>query len=247
MLPAVDHVDPPVLGSSGGWDLPVNQVKIMNEIDTSTTDGKIAILTAFSEGKQLQVRGRSSELEEFQWLDAPSPAWDFTHYDYRIKPLEFPKLPDGLEWHFGERDKVSMTPELVGDGFRLCVKGELIPAGGQVWHDDDKEWLKSIRIGEELNRYDTIRVPISIPFPKPKVMVPLEPHDISPTDALRQKDRKDFYAEHWVKIDAVNCDGPAVQLTGMGRIRIPFKTLMNEWEIKRPGEDWKPCEKESAS
>lgn len=209
-------------------------------------------MQGFLDDKILQIRDR---LGCEPWSDYAAnlePEWDWSGCDYRIKPLEFPKLPEGLEWS----NPSGLTPDQVGADFRpLTTKecnGNLVK-GAFYWSTSDTggEWRQHGNKGCYADSSETIRVPISTPFsepPKPKVMVPLEPHDISPTDVLRQKDKKDFYSEHWMKIDAVNSDGLAVHFSGSGRIRIPFKTLMNEWELSRDGaKTWSPCEKESES
>lgn len=253
MLPAVDHVDLPVLGRSGGWDLPVNQVKSMNEIDTDTLEGKIAVMTAFKEGVDIEYRIPSGDNI---WRHTIGPDWDWKTCVYRIKPLEFPKLPEGKSYH----NPGNLTPGQVGEGWRLLLSTEVndnpdLCIGAKT--NTVEAWCScgwdrncgAGYVGCDLSR--TYRLPASTPFPetpKHKVMVPLEPHDISPTDVLRQKDRQYPYHEHWMKIDAVNCDGPAIHFPGMGRIRLPFKDLASHWEISRDGaKTWKPCEKESAS
>lgn len=218
----------------------------MNEIDKTETKRRIAIMQAWVDGKEIESVPKCGW---GSWVDAPVPAWLWDQVDYRIKSMEFPKLPEGLTWHNPD----NLTPEQVGDRKRLAVMGEALPSLYDYWDSESGYWVTSGAL-QNVNVTvlgKTFRLPISTPFPeppKPKVMVPLEPHDISPTDVLRKKDRKDFYAEHWMKIDAVNSDGPAVHFSGSGRSRIPFKTLMNEWEISRDGaKTWKPCEKESAS
>lgn len=217
----------------------------MNKINKSETKRRIGIMQGFLDDKILQIRDR---LGCEPWSDYAAnlePEWDWSGCDYRIKPLEFPKLPEGMTYH----NPLNMTPEQFGEGFRPLVEGELVPTCkyAEIW-TASSTWERAYHANMKPGLC-TYRVPSDYPFPeppKPKVMVPLEPSDISPTDVLRKKDRKDFYAEHWMKIDAVNSDGPAVHFAGSGRIRIPFKTLMNEWEISRDGaKTWNPCEKES--
>ena len=47
------------------------------------TKEKIAVMQAFVEGKEIQVSTRhSTEWKRLTWV----PEWDWTSYDYRIKP-----------------------------------------------------------------------------------------------------------------------------------------------------------------
>ena len=52
--------------------------------DTSTTEGKIAVMQAAVDGKSIQVSTRGRE----KWSDAVGPWWDWSQFDYRIKPAE---------------------------------------------------------------------------------------------------------------------------------------------------------------
>jgi len=54
-----------------------------------TIDEMIAVMTAYNEGKQIELR--SLDDEEDIWGYIEDPVWDWRDYDYRIKP-EKPKL-----------------------------------------------------------------------------------------------------------------------------------------------------------
>ena len=69
--------------------------------------------------------------------------------------------------------------------------------------------------------------------PEP-VMVPLGPQDVPPGSAIRQSG-----GDGWAIITIVGTDGiswPTVP-------ECPYDRLAATMEIKRPGEDWKPCHK----
>ncbi len=218
----------------------------MNTIDTTTLDGKIAVMEAFRDGKMVQCIS-ADPVPDQEWRDFGKnckPSWNWIEFDYRIKPLEFPPLPEGLTWH----NKDGLTPEQVGEGWRLLVQGEVIPTGSQYWWVDGGTWHPSNRTMLHQNGRDTLRCPSSTPFPEPpkrKVRVPLGPGDINPTDVFRHKDRSHPYAEHWIAVSSVNGDGPTLKFAVNGTHRIPFSSLMTEWEISRDGgKTWPPCSKE---
>ncbi len=75
--------------------------------------------------------------------------------------------------------------------------------------------------------------------PEPK-LIPLGPEDISPGSVVRHRSDPPFCFR---SID-VECDG--IRFTSTN-IFCPWKNLAGgHYEIKRPGEDWKPCSKEAA-
>lgn len=58
----------------------------METIDTSTTEGKIAVMQAFVDGKKIKARLRSEE----KWFELDGiPSWEWVLYDYAI--VEEPK------------------------------------------------------------------------------------------------------------------------------------------------------------
>ena len=65
-------------------------------------DSIIAITTAFKEGKAIQRRHRHLHDIDVHWIDAPKPSWNWTAFDYRVKPREPRRIwvndyPDGRE------------------------------------------------------------------------------------------------------------------------------------------------------
>lgn len=48
---------------------------------------KIAVMEAFAAGKHVESRTHSDmSPDRHQWSPATGPCWDWSHYDYRIKP-----------------------------------------------------------------------------------------------------------------------------------------------------------------
>jgi hypothetical protein len=78
----------------------------------------LPIIQAFAEEKDIEERLIGAN----DWLVNPDPNFENIHFHFRIKPLEFPPLPEGLEWHNPD----SLTPEQVGPDHRLVVNGEFI-------------------------------------------------------------------------------------------------------------------------
>ena len=53
----------------------------MNDIDRMVT-----VMQAFKEGKAIQYWARCNRGTDENWGDAPNPSWDWSAYDYRVKP-----------------------------------------------------------------------------------------------------------------------------------------------------------------
>ena len=68
--------------------------------------------------------------------------------------------------------------------------------------------------------------------PEP-VMVPLGPEDVPPGSALRVTS-----GSEWFLISRASKFG-----VYLGSLWVDYIELQGSWEIKRPGEDWKPCHK----
>lgn len=60
-------------------------------IDTSTTEGKIAVMQAFAGGAKIEFSYKG-----LKWYKATDPCWDWNTYDYRIH--EEPVIPDEVPW-----------------------------------------------------------------------------------------------------------------------------------------------------
>ena len=74
--------------------------------------------------------------------------------------------------------------------------------------------------------------------PEP-VMIPLGPEDVPPGSAFRQRH---YNPGVWHGAIFATCDGVTIGLAN-GFEFISNETLRSLYEIKRPGEDWKPCYK----
>ena len=46
----------------------------------------IAVMQAAKEGKEIQFRDRCNRGTDDNWVDAPSPIWNWATFDYRVKP-----------------------------------------------------------------------------------------------------------------------------------------------------------------
>ena len=55
----------------------------MNDIDHM-----IAVMQAAKEGKAIQRRPHHYPDTDVCWKDAPEPSWDWSTFDYRVKPAE---------------------------------------------------------------------------------------------------------------------------------------------------------------
>ena len=65
-------------------------------------DHMIAVMQAAKEGKAIQRRHRHLHDIDVHWIDAPKPSWNWTAFDYRVKPAEPRRIwvndyPDGRE------------------------------------------------------------------------------------------------------------------------------------------------------
>ena len=49
-------------------------------------DRMVAVMQAFKEGRAIQYRARGSKDTDKIWDDAPNPRWDWSVFDYRVKP-----------------------------------------------------------------------------------------------------------------------------------------------------------------
>ena len=51
-------------------------------------DHMIAVMQAAKEGKAIQRRHHHLHDIDVHWIDAPKPSWNWTAFDYRVKPAE---------------------------------------------------------------------------------------------------------------------------------------------------------------
>lgn len=101
---------------------------------------------------------RSSEYELLSCL--------YNNLEIRLRPLSFPPLPENCQWHNPD----NLTPEQVGDGWRLLTVEEMEAGrssgehfkGEQYW--DRARWHSSCN-GACRYRDQTNRLPLSTPYP----------------------------------------------------------------------------------
>lgn len=216
----------------------------MSEIDTSTTQGKIAVMTASKEGKAIQCRTRGSK---GNWMDVSTLAWNWPDVDYRIKPLEFPPLPERFD---GYHNPEGWTPEQFGEGFRPLAKGEDVPSwttGVEIWSKDKQDWASVHHAGLTPSTC-MYRVPVSHPFhssPKKKVMVPLGPEDLRENMRFQHKKCENpgwFFTVVACQLDEIVC----CDIRDQKFKRISFQGLQDEYQFSADyGKTWQPCEKEA--
>lgn len=120
----------------------------------------LPLVQALTEGKTIQVRNGFDE-----WKDMPEPSFTIEPYRYQIKPASFPPKPDSCEWHNPD----GLTPEQIGDGWRLTVEGEKPsnPDMSQLWQKDNRCFIERDKfcLGDPYQYFNTYRVASHIPFP----------------------------------------------------------------------------------
>jgi hypothetical protein len=128
----------------------------------------LPLVQALAEGKEIQIRIGD------EWQDREDVNFGVNPNAYRIKPAPFPPKPESFEWHNPD----GLTPEQVGEGYRLCVKEEVKPlfdsdcqfiVGAQS-RNKEGEWFHvkkpfAADWGAYLNSGATMRVPLSTPYP----------------------------------------------------------------------------------
>jgi hypothetical protein len=95
---------------------------------------------------------------------------------------------------------------------------------------DDEKWVEMINVsfGPSPHKY---RIK---PKPEPKpAMVPLGPEDVPPGSVIRH-----VGSEYWSLVIYANR-----KIVKLHDRWIKYEPLYPTYEIKRPGEDWKPCHK----
>lgn len=210
----------------------------------------LPIIQAFAEGREIQYRMHGFT----EWSIVLDAEWN-NRGDYRIKPLEFPLLPEGLEWHNADE----LTPDLVGADKRLLTKQEL---DGSFSSDSNEfkvswwingKWVTTSKVVFANASFNTYAVPISTPFPEPakkKVMVPLEAHDVSPGSLIKLSETDDWYADEddeWSAVGAVSREhGICIfHFDNSCCDAISWDALRSHRISRDGGRTWQPCEKEA--
>lgn len=104
--------------------------------------------------------------------------------------LAFATPPDGRQLHNPD----NLTAEQVGAGFRLTLKDESPHKNAELWNVFDKKWVNRLShsAGSEYRKYNTYRLPLSVPWPEPqldqyadeKKIVPFDISDVPPCSVL---------------------------------------------------------------
>jgi hypothetical protein len=197
------------------------------------------VKAAHKAGKVIQYLDRMNK----EWTDIDSPSW-FPSDQYRVKPWSltnhlpgFRPLVDGEEWH-----RQDFAEDMLPEGWRPLLKGETDREDCEWLSDHGGNWqkiaeaLSSGSANEHWNRRRTRRPLPPLPDPQ-RELVPLEASDVPPGSVFRLKDDPDGFDA----FAAVNASG-VVLANRLGH-RFSWEKMMNQWEIKRPGEDWQPCSK----
>lgn len=83
----------------------------MSAIDTSTIQGKIAVMQAFADGKQIEFLSLGST----KWKPTSTPAWSWDETCYRI--YEEPVIPDEVPWNAVDPKYKYHAFDLDGNGY----------------------------------------------------------------------------------------------------------------------------------
>lgn len=198
---------------------------------------KAEVMLAWADGSEVEYKNVYSSF----WHPYDGHQFDWCRFDYRIKPKEFPAPPEGESWHNPD----NLTPEQVGEGYRLLLESEIIERRKPIAFIDrwlNKEWNGASWWGSVKSR--TYRAPLSTPFhwdkpkePEPPKMIPLSPEDIVPGSAIRAKTNP----LRWRLIASISTGPHEIQYAD--GCCVGLNHLFNSGaEILRPGSTvWEPC------
>lgn len=113
-----------------------------NEIDTSGTAGKIAVMQAFAEGNRIEGYYRFGTSG---WCTHTKPNWDWTSYDYRISQQPKTRPLRASDWDGLPIIWVRYVSELLENWAvtTICDKGFMfcgIVCSWGVSETENKEW-----------------------------------------------------------------------------------------------------------
>lgn len=180
--------------------------------------------------------------------------------EYRIKLDEPWSLHEHVAKFFGPPPKDAKfhredwTADMLPEGWRPLLEGEDRQGCDEVRDNfQDKKFviLESIALGDE--KTITSIAPFHRtrrPYPQPTRRVPLEAKDVPPGSVFRPiewGDTPSFVTLASVRKMAVvfNAGDLGKHLCDQGKCAsTSWHVLMDQWLIKRPGEDWQPCSKE---
>lgn len=196
----------------------------------NTTPEQLRVIADIIEGnKPFEVR----RFPDHQWQNPGFPIqWYIADnrmqaWEIRPKPLDFAPIPEGATRHNPD----GLTPEQVGEGYRLVVEGEKLPDSYEYWDRRAAvpSWKGSdLCAGEcapEYNRTTSMRLPLSTPYP----------------DGSFVKDGK--LVKPWVprfkvgdRVKKFDVVGEVIEVTeghGGGPYRVKWNNVatLREWEI----------------
>lgn len=203
-----------------------------------TRDGRaVEILTTKAAG-HFPIVGNVNGVSEFESWTKNGDARIYSGpnlldlVNYEPEPWALPDPPHGYEWLRAD----GWTKEMLPDGWRPYLKGEE-KVNGDEYYNMFREFRGETGDGSysfPAFWYITKR---PLPAPKPKtVKVPLEASDIPPGSVIRHKN---WEKSDWAITVKVNDREVHTHLSLLN-----YDVLFANWEIKRPGEEWKSCYKE---
>ena len=154
----------------------------------------------------------------------------------RVKPeWKLPDPPEGEQWH-----RTDWTQDMLPDGYRPHLLGELDKAGDEQHYSDSNQWIavsgkSHVVSGISHNRRRTTR---PLPVKPDPVLVPLGSEDVPPGSVMRHKDQFSWLYRYvqpgydWITfVD----DGT----------HLSFQRAFDDFVINRnDGKGWQPCSKE---
>lgn len=206
-------------------------------------DPYLSLKIAHAMGRRIEYCGAGDD-----YWPQPNPTWHYPAKFYRIAPPEptwtLPEPPAGRSWH-----RTDFTEEMLLDGWRPLLKGEIIQAGDQCKHEVDKDGSRSYW-GAPSGFHGTTPedstttsasdefVPSMFYFrtrrPLPAALMPLTASDIQPGDAIRLEG-----TNKWRLIVQVTDDQVATQTRLFGYDDL----LRDNWQIRSIGGNWRRAAK----
>ena len=102
------------------------------------------VMIAYSEGKPIQCQPVYEDWRN-EWHDCKDPSWDWTTYDFRIKPVPTIELLSPLYYY-----KVQIPKDNLSEETKQLLE-VAIESGDAVYFKDDiyfvkKEWAESVEL-----------------------------------------------------------------------------------------------------
>lgn len=104
-------------------------------------EDRAKVMIAFSEGKAIQCQPVYEDWRD--WHDCNDPSWDWTTYDYRIKPVPTIELLSPLYYY-----KVQISKEDLSEETKELLKTAIEEGKAEYFRDDiyfvKKVWAESV-------------------------------------------------------------------------------------------------------